>query len=134
MDSTYEEEAVKVLICGSRNWDHWGPIKDYLGALPDDAEIIEGGAAGADFIARTCALMRGLEVVEYPANWEKYRQMGRVGAAGPIRNRKMLDHEKPDLVVAFTYDLATSPGTRDMVREAHRRGIPVEVLPKGEKP
>lgn len=120
---------MKVLICGARTWDHWLPIRELINSLPDDTEIIEGGAAGADVIARACALQRGLDVVEYPANWERYRRAGHMGKAGPIRNQKMLDREQPERVVAFTYNLATSPGTRDMVERARKAGIPTEVRP-----
>lgn len=119
---------MKVLICGSRTWTDGGCVHDYIDGLPDDAEIIEGGATGADAVARVCALQRGLDVVEYPANWQRYRQAGRKNAAGPIRNRKMLARERPDLVVAFTTNLATSRGTKDMVVQAKRRGIPVKVI------
>lgn len=57
----------------------------------------------------------GFWVEDFPADWERN---GR--AAGPIRNRQMLDG-KPDLVIAFP----GGKGTADMVAEAKRRGIAV---------
>ena len=113
---------MKVLVCGDRNWAREAPIRERLSTLPKDAIIIEGGARGADTLARHAAEYLGLKVVEFPADWDRH---GR--AAGPIRNRQMLD-EKPDLVIAFHPDLDSSRGTADTVREARRRGILVEVI------
>jgi hypothetical protein len=42
-------------------------------------------------------------------------------AARPIRNQRMLDEGKPDLVVAFP----GGRGTTDMIRRAERAGVPV---------
>jgi hypothetical protein len=53
----------------------------------------------------------------YVAQWKKH---GR--AAGPIRNQRMLDEGKPDLVVAFP----GGRGTADMIRRAERAGVPVQ--------
>lgn len=114
----------KVIICGSRTWSDWLPIKQYIASLLEGTIVIHGGAPGADLIAAACAQERGLEVREYPARWTLF------GArAGPLRNDEMLTKERPDYVVAFTLNLATSRGTRDMVERARRAGIPTEVLP-----
>jgi hypothetical protein len=113
---------MKALICGDRKWTDREKIRSRLSQLPPGSEIIEGGAPGADKLSRFEALKLDMKVTEFPAEWKKY---GR--AAGPIRNRKMLD-EKPDLVIAFHPDLSQSRGTADTVREAKRRGIPVEVI------
>jgi hypothetical protein len=113
-----------VLICGNRTWNDWKPIRELVRSLPDGAIVVEGEARGADTIARICAEQRGLEVRKYPAQWKVYGK-----AAGPLRNQQMLNAEHPDIVVAFTYNLATSKGTRDMVERARKTGIPTEVRP-----
>jgi hypothetical protein len=113
---------MKVLVCGSRNWFDRNVIFRRLSQLSKDTVVLEGEASGADSLARDVAIALSLEVRRFPADWEKY---GR--AAGPIRNREMLD-EKPDLVIAFHSDLWKSRGTADTVREAKKRGIPVEVI------
>jgi hypothetical protein len=64
----------------------------------------------------------GFNVVAVPAQWDTYGP-----AAGPIRNKQMLDLG-PDLVIAFHNDLSKSRGTVNTVREAKRRGIPVEII------
>ncbi len=111
---------MKVLVCGSRDWDNASFIHDSLAQLPKDAEVIEGGARGADEMARQSATELGLDVVEYPANWERFGN-----SAGPLRNIKMLDREQPDLVIAFQAN--NSKGTQHMIDQAKRRGIRVEL-------
>ncbi len=113
---------MKVLVCGDRNWTDRRIIFKRLFDLPADSIIIEGGANGADLMAREVALDLGLEVVEFPAAWKKHGK-----SAGPKRNIKMLD-TNPHLVIAFHGDLSKSKGTRHTVREARKRGITVEVI------
>ena len=114
----------KVLICGTRTWDDWTLIREFIDSLPDDTVIVHGAAHGADTIAGVCAMQRGLEVRAHPAKWALFGKR-----AGRLRNQEMLDEEHPDLVVAFTHNIATSKGTRDMVRRARDAGIPVEIHP-----
>src|SRR6185295_7826819 len=93
---------MKILICGARDWVLRGPIQRRLSLLNvnESHTIIEGGAQGADTVARTVALELGFDVITVWANWEKHGK-----AAGPIRNRKMLAMQ-PDLVLAFHEDLS----------------------------
>jgi hypothetical protein len=44
------------------------------------------------------------------------------------RNARMLRQGRPELVIAFTGDLARSRGTADMVRRARTAGLPVLVV------
>ena len=110
---------MRVLVCGSRNWDLPELIEQRLRRLPPGSEVIHGGARGADQQAAAIARRLGFQVVEYPADW---RGEGR--SAGVLRNLRMLD-EWPDLVLAFWRDHST--GTAHTIAEAHRRGIAVEV-------
>ena len=113
---------MRALICGSRTWDDSIPIRIVLYGLAPTV-LIHGGAPGADTLADNRAEDMGLDILCFPADWKKY---GR--AAGPIRNQQMLDEGKPDVVFAFTDDLATSKGTADMVRRARKAGLPVYVI------
>lgn len=113
---------MKVLVCGSRDWAAEAPIRERLSKLPKDTIILEGGARGADTLARHAAEFLGLKVMEFPADWDQH---GR--AAGPLRNQKMID-EGPGLVIAFHPDISKSRGTGDTVGRAKRRNIPVEVI------
>jgi YspA, cpYpsA-related SLOG family len=109
---------MKVLVCGSRHWTNEAVIRRELERLPSETVIIEGGASGADSIARAVAHALGFTVLEHKAAWNTF---GR--AAGPIRNQQMLDENKPELVLAFTDDQSARTGTADMLRRAERAGI-----------
>ena len=112
---------MKVVITGSREWTDKQRIFRRLAELPDKTTIIAGGARGADTIAaEACEVYAHLTLQEFPADWEQYGKR-----AGYIRNAQMLD-EKPDLVIAF-WD-GESRGTLGCMKEAQRRGIPVEVI------
>lgn len=87
--------------------------------VPMDMVIIHGGAKGVDAIADAIGRgYLGVPVEVYPADWEKD---GR--AAGPIRNQRMLDEGKPDLVLAYPSTKHASRGTMDMVRRAKAAGV-----------
>lgn len=115
--------AVRVLVCGDRNWTDRDAIYNFLAFLTPDNVVIHGGAHGADTIAEEAALARGAKVEEYRAQWNV---LGR--GAGPVRNQQMLDEGKPDLVVAFHDDLTASKGTFDMVQRAGKAGLTVYVI------
>ena len=118
---------MRVLICGDRHWCDNDTIKKYLESLPKDTVIIEGEAPGADIMAREEAQKLGLKVLWFPAEWAKY---GR--SAGPIRNKRMLDEDKPDLVVAFHNNIEKSKGTRNMLKQAEMAKIPIKLFRSGE--
>lgn len=122
---------MKVLICGGRKfgtqsilnrhfWQQRFKIRDYINTLPQDTIIIHGCANGADSFAGVFAAIRGLDVEEYPAQWNAYGK-----AAGSIRNRQMLEQGKPDLVVWFHNNITHSKGTKHMITIAQEVGIPV---------
>ena len=113
---------MRVLICGDRNWTDVKAIEDYVRTLPKDTVVIEGEASGADSIARRVAEKYGLKVVAYVAQWTTY---GR--AAGPIRNRQMLEEGKPDIVVAFHNNIESSKGTKNCLRQAEALGIKIMI-------
>lgn len=124
---------MRVLVCGSRTWDDQTPIDVVLSGLVVENDgfgltIIHGAARGADTLAAGSAecLVQGYDLPEieaYPADWEAHGK-----AAGPIRNQRMLDEAKPDVVWAFCDDLGASKGTADMVRRARKAGIPVYLV------
>lgn len=117
---------MRVLICGSRDYDDRKTMLWFAGLFKNGDVLIEGGAKGADTLARLTveALGYWVPVEEYPANWEKY---GR--AAGPIRNKQMLEEGKPDVVLAFpSKSLEESKGTRNMVEQAVKAGVPTYVV------
>lgn len=146
-------------MCGSRTLTNRFAIHAMLQAIVPDPmvsadipTIIEGGAKGADLIAKQwvcgddkdhddtpCPVMphRGRKLPyiiheQYPADWEKY---GR--AAGPRRNADMLRRGEPDLVLAFLdKNRIASRGTNDMITKCEVAGVPVYMVQyiHGERP
>jgi hypothetical protein len=115
----------RVLICGDRNWTHFSLIYNWLEGLwiesiayGADIVVIEGEAKGADTHGRLAAEDLGLSVIRFPADWTAY---GR--AAGPIRNKQMLDEGRPTEVHAFHDSISTSKGTLNMLKQALKHGI-----------
>lgn len=119
---------MRVLVCGGRdmprhdafNWleaNLEDEIRDKLDCFTFTIEvIIQGGARGADQGAADWGKSENLKVLTFPADWKKHGK-----AAGPIRNRKMIEEGKPDVVVA----LPGGRGTANMVRLAEEFGLPV---------
>lgn len=116
---------MKILVCGDRNWTDFNSIHRRLCSFPEGTVLLHGDCRGADRIAADIGYMLKFVVFAFPADWNRYGN-----AAGPIRNRKMLD-EKPDIVIAFHSNLQESRGTKDCVTEASRRGIAIEVITGG---
>jgi len=116
---------MNVLICGDRNWTDRLAIRTWIAKLQDFGydTVIEGGARGADSLAKEEAYAAGMNVREFSADWRRY---GR--AASPIRNAQMLTEGKPQLVVAFHKDLTNSRGTANMVKQAKEAGVSVIVV------
>lgn len=116
---------MRVLVCGGRNYDNRDHVHNTLCEL--DAErgpitcIIHGAATGADhegmIWAQMMATARNITHAPFAADWRTHGK-----AAGPIRNQRMLDEGKPDLVLAFP----GGRGTADMVRRA--KAARVEVI------
>lgn len=109
---------MRVLVCGSRDFTNTGFVYETLDRLSKawiDPVIIEGDARGVDRIAGYWAKKHGYTLLLYPADWS----MGK--RAGPLRNKKMLEEGKPDLVIAFPGE----KGTANMVKLAKEAGVEV---------
>ena len=115
--------GMKILITGDRNFSSLGKkiIENLFQQLKEkDVMIIHGHCpSGADHYADTCANNLKIPVKRYPANWKKYGK-----AAGPIRNRQMIEIEKPNVVFAFHDKIEASKGTKDTVNCSIKSKIP----------
>lgn len=115
---------MRVLVCGGRGYNDRSRVTDVLCALHFKAGVscvIEGGARGADRLARDWANTSIVPVETYEADWENQGSF-----AGPARNARMLAEGKPDLVIAFP----GGRGTADMMRKARKAGVEViEIAP-----
>lgn len=109
----------RVLVCGGRDYNNRDHIHNVLCDL--DAErgpitcVIHGHATGADhegmIWAQMMASARQCTHAPFVAEWEKYGK-----AAGPMRNQRMIDQGKPDVVLAF-------PGGRGTAKHNYVKGV-----------
>lgn len=115
---------MRVLVCGGRDYDDLATVFATLDAVHAErpiSMIIEGGAEGADYLAARWSVVREIpEHRRFTPDWAIHGK-----AAGPVRNQRMLDEGKPDLVVAFP----GGRGTDDMTRRAIKAGIGVHFVP-----
>lgn len=125
----------KALICGGRAYFDYPVVKHSLDTLlgaiaKDQLLIVTGGAAGADQLGMKWAAQNRIKFITYYPDWDdlttppvflKKRQSGvRYNSlAGFARNQKMLDVERPDVVIAFP----GGPGTADMLARTKRAEI-----------
>lgn len=113
---------MRVLVCGDRDWtDYELVVRVLVDVRP--TVVIQGGCRGADACAELAAAMLRIDMLTFSADWKTHGK-----AAGPIRNQRMLDEGKPDLVIAFHDDLGRSKGTNDMLSRAERANVPTRLV------
>lgn len=109
-----------VLVCGGRHYDDkttvWCMLSAYQASRGAFTAIVQGGATGADKLARGWAEAYRIPLYTFWADWKALGTK-----AGPIRNQRMLDQAKPSLVIAFP----GGAGTENMKRLARQSGIEV---------
>lgn len=115
---------MKILVCGGRKYSNtekfFDVMMDHVAMFePEHVTIISGMAKGADTLAANFAKNNGCKLLAFPAHWDKDGK-----AAGPIRNRRMLDEGKPDLVIAFP----GGKGTKHMTDIAIKAGVQVVLV------
>ena len=107
---------VLALFCGSREWTDRDRILRDLESLPEGSVVIEGGARGADRIAREEATELGLHVATVRALWDCY------GRSAGFRRNEAMARLAPDYVYAYPLG---GPGTAQMIELAEAACIPV---------
>lgn len=106
---------MKVLVAGGRDFDDYYRVEKDLNQYPI-SHIISGMARGADMLGVQYADDNQIDVMKYPADWNRYGK-----SAGYKRNQQMLDEGKPDLVLIY-WD-GSSKGTGHMIDIAKKAGI-----------
>lgn len=114
-----------VIACGGRDYADSRAVISALDALHAKKGIqtlLEGGADGADKLARAWAHSAGIDCITVHANWKKHGK-----AAGPRRNGRMLDLAR---VIAVAMDTEVGvvafpggAGTADMKNQALLAGV-----------
>ena len=103
----------KVVIGGCRDYADYVFFKSRIDEIfsnkKDEIIIISGHCSGVDLMGERYATENGFQVEIFLPEWKKY---GR--AAGPIRNRKMVEYA--DLVIVFWDGI--SRGTKSLIKYA----------------
>lgn len=109
-----------LLVCGSRDWTDDHHIYETLDELDTMfagfAELVHGGATGADTLAAEWAMSRKVPVSVHVPDYDRH------GTRAPLeRNMEMLERHRPAVVVAFKGRLSPGlrrGGTEHMIRKA----------------
>ena len=110
---------MKIVFTGDRNWNNLERVRQVFATLSRDAVIIVGDCRGADYLVNQVAKEYNHVVKVYKAYWDKYGD-----SAGPIRNKKMIDDETPNIIIAFHNDITNSKGTKNTLNEGKLQSIP----------
>lgn len=112
-------KAINVAIVGGRVFadkTRLYEVMDELALKHEIACVVSGGATGADSLGAEWAKDRGIATRVFIPEWKKHGRK-----AGILRNGQIVD--AADMLVAF-WD-GKSPGTRNSVQRAEKKGIPV---------
>jgi predicted Rossmann-fold nucleotide-binding protein len=118
---------MKVVIAGSRSivsqemvWKAIEATEKFLVAQGGGIiqEVVSGGAHGVDKLGEEWAFEHGVRVVRFNPDWAAHGK-----AAGPIRNRQMVDYA--DAVIAI-WD-GRSRGTKSTIDYAKHKNKPLYI-------
>lgn len=107
---------MKVAIVGSRSIEYF----DLSQFLPEQTtEIVSGGAAGVDTIAKNYAVTHNIKYTEFLPEYQKY------GRNAPLlRNVSIIEYA--DEVLVF-WD-GKSKGSKFVIEHCHKTGVPVRIF------
>lgn len=109
----------RVAIVGSRKFKDLELVYDFVNAMPVGATVISGGAVGVDTTAEGTARSRGIKVISFKPDWNRYGK-----GAGFVRNSDIVD--ACDVLVAF-WD-GSSRGTLDSINKAKAANKHVSII------
>lgn len=112
---------MKIIVAGGRDFNDYNFLCRQLNYLFQRIRpvIVCGEAKGADALGRRYAEEMGLEILSYPAQWDKYGK-----SAGYRRNEEMA--AVADGLVAF-YN-GYSKGTGHMIETMKKMNKPVKIV------
>lgn len=127
MDEQNQKEPFKVIIAGSREFTDYEFLKSkcdyYLSNKIKTHEVIivSGHARGADVLGERYAREKGLKLLTFPADWDKYGN-----SAGYRRNCKMADIA--NACIGFTIKGLDCKGTRQMLKIANNKKLKIQEI------
>ena len=121
-DDTGGHVTGPLIIAGSRGFSR-DVVTDTLRLLANPSTVFSGACHGPDTWGAQWAASRGVQVREFPADWERLGP-----AAGPTRNAEMAKecHRMRGSVLVF-WD-GFSRGTLSLIRESQRLGLPLVIV------
>ena len=116
----------RLIVCGGVDFNDYCFFKDQMDRLIayyENIRLVSGHARGADTFAEQYAAETGIPIRVFPAEWKKYGK-----AAGPIRNRAMLDYAKEETPVVAAFWDGQSRGTGNMLKQAKAAGAECHIF------
>ena len=116
----------RLIVCGGRDFDDYEFFTSKMDRLMlyyENIRLISSHASGADRFAEQYAKEKNVPIMVIPADWKKH---GR--AAGPIRNRAMLDYAKKETPVVAAFWDGKSKGTGNMLKQAKAAGAECNIF------
>lgn len=118
---------MRLIVAGSRHFRNLDFVEQHVTQYIQDlaalgitvTEVVSGRAPGVDELGEEYARINGLQLKQFPANWNEF---GR--AAGPIRNRAMANYS--DFLLAFPRK--DSKGTKNMITNGKKYCHDVRVI------
>lgn len=125
---TEEKKNRRIIVAGGVHFNDYKALANTLDEYfkcvsKDEIEIISGHARGADSLGERYAQEHDIKCTVFPADWKKY---GR--AAGPIRNKKMLEYAMEQQAGLVAFWNGESKGTKNMISIAEKAGIEVKIV------
>lgn len=130
-------DEIRLLIAGSRTFTDYQTLKEITDAAIREIKekyrhtrivIVTGGADGTDEAAIHYALKSGYPYKVFLPDWKQY---GR--AAGPIRNKEMLNYILEGIPYLLAFWNGESRGTKNMINITEKAGVPITVVRYIEK-
>lgn len=116
----------RLIVCGGVDFCDYDYLKnqlDRLIAYYENIRLVSGHARGADTLAERYAAEKSVPIQVFPAEWKKYGK-----AAGPIRNRAMLEYAKEETPVVAAFWNGKSRGTGNMLKQAKAAGAECHIF------
>ena len=108
---------MNIVVAGSRSLTNHQLVYEVLNQVVQKSDVIlQGGARGADALAKAWARTHHIACQEFPARWEAFGRF-----AGPRRNREMA--LAGDCLIAFWNGV--SAGTGDMIKQMQQVKKPI---------
>ena len=125
---TEEKKNRRIIVAGGVHFNDYKALANTLDEYfkcvsKDEIEIISGHARGADSLGERYAQEHDIKCTVFPADWKKH---GR--AAGPIRNKKMLEYAMEQQAGLVAFWNGESKGTKNMISIAEKAGIEVKIV------